>query len=74
MTIIKDCGHPESFILKIPKFWAWADKLGRKIWGHLGYFRTIYQHPFWDCGFLVHVFHYLISHYFNEKCFGLRHR
>ena len=37
----------ERFFSKIPKFWAWTDKLGRKFLGHLGYFRTIYQHPFW---------------------------
>ena len=39
--------HRESFFSKMPNFWAWADKLGRKGWGHLGYFRPIYQHPFW---------------------------
>ena len=29
----------ESFFSKIRNFWAWADKLGRKYLGHLGYFR-----------------------------------
>ena len=47
----------ESFFSKIPNFWAWADKLGRKILGHLGYFQRNYQPPFWDCVFFVHVFH-----------------
>ena len=41
----------ESFFSKIPNFWAWADKLGRKFGGHLGYFPPNYQH-------IMHVFHY----------------
>jgi len=44
-------GHPERAFSKILNFWAWADKLGRKFWGHLGYFRPNYQS-------LVHVFHF----------------
>ena len=40
----------ESFFSKIPNFWAWADKFGRKFLGHFGYFRLIYQSPFWDFG------------------------
>ena len=28
-----------------------------KLLGHLGYLRPIYQHPFWYCESLVHVFH-----------------
>ena len=39
----------KPFFIKIPNFWAWADNLGRWILGHLGYFRPIYQHPFWYC-------------------------
>ena len=51
-------GHPERvFFSKIPNFWAWADKFGRNILGHLGYFLPIYQHLFWYCESLVHVFH-----------------
>ena len=37
---------------------AWADKLGRQILGHLGYFRPNYQQPLWYSEFLVHAFHY----------------
>ena len=33
----------ELFFSKTSNFWAWADKLGGKFWGHLGYFRPIYQ-------------------------------
>ena len=52
-------GHPEkAFFLKIPNFWAWADKFGRKFWGYLGYFRPNCQHPFWYSESLVHVFYY----------------
>ena len=36
-----------SFFHRNPNFLAWADNLGRYILGHLGYFRSIYQHPFW---------------------------
>ena len=37
-------GHKErAFFSKTSNFWAWADKLGGKFWGHLGYFRPIYQ-------------------------------
>ena len=39
-------------------FWAWTDNMGRYILGHLGYFWPIYQHPFWYCESLVHVFHF----------------
>ena len=35
-----------SFI-EIPNFLAWADNLGRLIFGHLAHFQRIYQHPFW---------------------------
>ena len=38
---------------KIPNFWAWADKLGRTLLGHLGYLRPIYQYPFWYCLFTI---------------------
>ena len=48
----------EGFFLKIPNFWAWADKLGQKISGHFGYFRSNYKDPFWYSESLVHVFHY----------------
>ena len=39
--------------------------LGQTFWTdfflrHLGYFRPDYQLPFWNCEFLVHVFHYSI--------------
>ena len=43
--------------IKITNFWAWADNLGKYILGHLGHFQLIYQHPFWYCESLVHVFH-----------------
>ena len=58
----------ESFFLKIPNFWAWTDKLGRKILWQLGYFRPNNQHPFWysDSESLVHVFH-LIQPLFLQK-------
>ena len=44
----------KPFFIKISNFWAWADNLGRY---NLGYFRPIYQHPFWYCESLVHVFY-----------------
>ena len=47
----------QLFFIEIPNFWTWADNMGRQIWGHLGYFRPIYQHPFWYCESLVNVFH-----------------
>ena len=31
--------------------------LKQTIWAILGYFRPIYQHPFWYCESLVHFFH-----------------
>ena len=31
----------------------WADK----VWGIWGIFQKLYQHPFWYCESLVHVFH-----------------
>ena len=34
------------FFIEIQNFWGWADKLGRSIMWHLGYFRPNYQHPF----------------------------
>jgi hypothetical protein len=37
----------KPFFIEIQNFWAWADKLGRYILGHLGYFWPNYQHPFW---------------------------
>ena len=50
---ITDYEHQmKPFFIKVPSIWAWADNLG-----HLGYFWTIYQHPFWYCESLVHVFH-----------------
>ena len=48
----------ENFFSKMSNFWAWADILGWNVLRHLGYFRPDYQHPFWYCEFLVHVFHY----------------
>ena len=56
-----------SFLfIKRPNCRAWADNLGRSILGHLGYFRLIYQHPFWYSESLVRVFP-LFNHYFNQK-------
>ena len=46
----------EAFFHRNSKILAWADNLGRYILGHLGYFRLIYQPPFWYCECLVHVF------------------
>ena len=34
----------ESFLSKIQKFWAWADKLGWNCMRHLGYFWPNYKH------------------------------
>ena len=56
----------ESFFSKTSNLWAWADILGWNFLGHLGYFRPDYQHPFWYCEFLFHVFHYF-NHYFYKK-------
>jgi hypothetical protein len=50
----------KPFFIEIQNFWAWADKLGRKILGHLGYFWPNYRHAFWYSESLVHVFHYSI--------------
>ena len=33
----------ESFFPKIPNVWAWAEKLGRKMYEHFGYFRPNYS-------------------------------
>ena len=45
---IMDYGHPmKPLFIEIQNFWAWANKMGRKILGHLGYFRPNYQQPFW---------------------------
>jgi hypothetical protein len=71
--IFTDYGRPmKPFFIKISNFSAWADNLGWLIWG---YFRPIYQHPFWYCESLVHVFHYfhsIISSYPNPKyLFGI---
>ena len=35
---------------------GFTDNLSRYIFGHLGYFRPIYQHPFWYFESLVHFF------------------
>ena len=52
-------GRPmKPFLIEIQNIWAWADKLGRLIVGHLGYFRPYYQHPFWYSESIAHVFHY----------------
>ena len=54
LGLVTDRGQPEkAFFSKILNLWAWADKLGQKFWEHLGYFRLIYQHPFWYCVSLV---------------------
>ena len=54
-----DYGRPmKPFFIEIPNFWAWTDKLGRSILGNLGYFWPNYQHTFWYCESLAHVFHY----------------
>ena len=37
-----DYRHPERAFFKNSKLLGWADKSGRKIWGHLGYFRPNY--------------------------------
>ena len=62
-TLTTDHGHPERvFFSKISNIWAWADILGWTFLRHLAYFWPDYQHPFWDCDFLV-----LFFHYFNKK-------
>ena len=59
IVIGKDYGcQVKPFFIEIQKFWAWADKLGRQILGHLGYFRPSYQYLFWYSESLVYVFHY----------------
>ena len=35
-----------DFFSKISNFWAWADKLGRKFWGYLGFFQPKYSTHF----------------------------
>ena len=59
IRVLADYGRPmKPFFIEIPNFMAWADKLGRYILEHLGYFRPHYQHPFWYSESLVPVFHY----------------
>ena len=43
LDVVTDYEHQERAFSKIPNFWAWADKLSRKFWGHLGYFRPKYS-------------------------------
>ena len=66
-----DYGHPErDFFLKIPEFWAWADKLGRNFGGHFWVFLAELQHPSWHCESLVYGFEYVIV--FSTKNFGFQ--
>ena len=70
-----DYGHPiKSFFKNIPNFWANRINRPNKLqtfWGILTiYGRTKYQHPFWHCEFLVHVFHHSIL--FSTKHFALQ--
>jgi hypothetical protein len=44
----------KPFLIEIQNVWAWADKLGIIILGHLGYFWL----PFWYSEPLVRVFYY----------------
>ena len=54
-----DHGRPmKPFFNEIQNFWAWSGKLGKQFGGHLGYFQTIHQRPFWYSESVVHVFHY----------------
>ena len=40
MVSYTDYGRPmKPFLIEIQNFWAWADKLGKQILWHLGYFR-----------------------------------
>jgi hypothetical protein len=48
----------KPFFIEIQNFWALADKLGRLILEHLGYFWPNYQYPFWYGESLVHVLYY----------------
>ena len=37
MILFTDYGRPmKPFFIEIQNFWAWADKLGKKILGHFG--------------------------------------
>ena len=59
-------GHSERvFFSKIPNFWAWADKLGRKYLVHLGIFSRFISTHFGTVGSLS-MFP-IISHYFYKK-------
>ena len=55
-----DYGHPERAFFKDLELLGLGRHFGMKFMRHLGYFRPDYQHPFWYCEFLVHVFHYSI--------------
>ena len=59
------------FFIEIPKFWAWADKFGRNVLGHLGYFRMNYQHPIWYSESFVHIFHYSTLYPHPKDFFGI---
>ena len=50
-----DYGHP--FFHQNPKLLGVGRQFGKINFGRLGYFRPIYQHPFWYCESLVHGFH-----------------
>ena len=65
-TFVKfmDYGRPmKPFFIKIPNFWAWADKC----WGIWGYFCPIYQHPFWYVLWVPCPCFPLNNHYFYQK-------
>ena len=47
----------KPFFIETSNFWAWANKSDKWLLGHLGNWLD-YQHQFWYCESLVHVFHY----------------
>ena len=45
--------HPERFFFRKPQTFGLGQTNDWKILGHFGYFRLIYQQPFWYCGFFI---------------------
>ena len=62
-----DYGHPErAYFFKYPKLLGLGRHFGLKFFEAFGAFLD-YQHPFWYCEFLVHVFHYVFNNYFYKN-------
>ena len=59
-----------ELFLKIPIFWAWADRLGKKFFGHLGYFRPNYNTHLGSVTPLSMVL--IIWLFFLQKTFGFQ--